>query len=184
MHLAGLALEAYLLVCVSRLGCPNFRARESAHRALASTGRFAQPALEFASTRHGDPEVRARCQGLLSPYALEIAYREALKVRPRNWPRVPWLSLWSGSGDWVVANSDSMNHYLALSGYRNDAREVATHGDYYGSYRRATVYWLRDQILGKRDLESIRDDLDRMANEELEWIRANNLKQLLPRGYQ
>lgn len=148
-----------------RLGHPSFRAREAAHRALAGLGRLALPALERSSKRHPSAEVRARCRALLAPYAWELAYRDAGRLRAK----LPWIDARLHTGGWEEPVIVGWEHYLALAG-RAGVRGLPPD---YAEYREATRLWAAAQLVQRRPGAEIDATLDLLAVMEGDWERAH-----------
>jgi hypothetical protein len=158
MRACVLLLDCVLSLTVEGLGDRSYRRRDAAHQALASCKRLAVPYLQRAE-QHPNPEVARRVAILLEPYAEEIADTHSHAIKPTNWPRRPWLSLYDCP----------VTHYLA------QAREhiKATGAPDWPEYREATRLWVRSLLLQRRPVEEIQSELDRMATEERWWILQN-----------
>jgi hypothetical protein len=162
MHAACLLalLPALPAPLCGRLAAPDFRARESAHRALAGCGRLALPALLRAAAGHPSAEGRRRAECLLAPFEEELADLRSRRIRPSAWPCLPWLAI-----NRLDYAGPSQEHYLA------PARLAFPAGGppHYPAYREATRLWVRAQLVQRRPLTEIVRDLDRMVEDELYW---------------
>lgn len=160
---------------IERLGHRSYKVRAAAHHSLAAMGRLALPQLERSAREHPDCEVRERCACLLRPYAYEIAEHRARQIKPTRWPRIPWLALYDGR----------MMEFLAKSRHRLPLERLGAPN--WREYREATLLWLRSQLLQRRPVAEIVEELDRMATEERAWISANgknyNPPIPMPKGY-
>lgn len=146
-----------------RLGSAQFRQREAAHRALAHLGRLALPALEHAVRSHSSAEARRRCEALLAPYAWELAYRDAGRLRSP----MPWIDSRVGGfqppvvvecWDWVMKARS-----------RGCKRFGEQGGEDYPDYREATRLWVASQLLQRRPLSEINHALDLLQGMEIVW---------------
>lgn len=151
------------LPLTEQLASKSYKTRAVANNSLACLGRLAIPTIEYQSKSHKDPEVRARCRGLLSPYVYELAARDSLKILPRDYPRLPWFHC-------------ECFFYEEWGQYMDTARHLCgsiTGAPNWPEYRLATRLWLISQLVQRRPMPEILNRLDEMANVEINWIREN-----------
>lgn len=180
---AFLAVFSSLLPCscVQQLGARSFRQREAAHRTIQRMGRAALPFLEIAA-RHPSAEVRRRSAVLLARYEDEIAERESHKVLPSNYPRLPWIVDVSVESEWMMVDRHLTEARKAVPFDRQGPNYE------WPQYRIATRLWIKSQLLQRRPLAEIVEDLDRMVQAERDWIQTygGSYKPAiaLPKGYE
>ncbi len=168
---------------IDKLGDKSFKQREIAHNNLSKFGRLALPILECTYKKTANIEIKRRCYNLLAPYSEEIAEREALKIRPTNWPRIPWFDI-----NWQTEfGGNQAWKYIEEARKRPNLNKDDLGPPDWWYYREATRIWIKSQLIQRRPLEEIIRALDYFATEERGWIQQHGDEYkppiTLPKGY-
>lgn len=156
------------VVLITQLGAPSYRQRVRAMNRLEPIVPAVAPYLE-AATQHRDPEIARRASSLLAHYYQSVADQLSEQVRPAHWPRTPWLDM---------LPPDYPDRQVIVSFYLSAAqRKIGPHGPpEWDDYRLATRLYLRQLIMDRRRLDEVHLLLDRMAEQERQWIQQNGIR--------
>lgn len=151
---------------IDRLALPRFRDRAAAHRALASLGRLALPALERAARSHPSAEARARCAVLLRSFAWEIADRDSRGLLPEgDAPVFSWAALEDEHERWLreAWEGRQEGRERDQDGHHEDPVGAALFDP--TAHREAVRLWIRAQLLQRRPPGEIRAEIERLRRE-------------------
>ena len=149
---------------INQLGDEQFVVRERAMRALEALGVEALPALE-AARFHPNPEVARRADVLVERY---------YAVKPTQYDFLPWIDM---------LPTDYPNRQVVIDTYLTQAR---TTGDWWRwtpgwpDYRYATYLLTRDLLKAGQTRAQVVALLDRMAANELNWLRQRHQPRYTP----
>lgn len=160
-----LLLDSMIIGLVADLGHPRYQKREEAAAAIRTLAPMAVPKLEEAR-RHPDPEIAHRADRLLAEYYSARADYLAPRLRPTDYPCLPWLDMLPSD---YPAREVIIRTYLEQ--VRNDAPGDSTAG--WSNYRRATLFFVRDQLSSGRSPTEVVQVLDQMVTQEKSWIDRN-----------
>jgi hypothetical protein len=148
---------------IEQLGDDQFLAREAANAALVRMVRSDEGYVLLlrleAATRHRDPEIAVRAEGILA---------EFYNVRPAASVQVPWIDMLPQS----VRNRDAL-----IKQYRQLGHEAGCpcNAPRWYDYRYATSLYVRDMLRSGQPRSHVQKLLDEMATAEKTYKTNNRL---------
>jgi hypothetical protein len=126
---------------------------------------MAVPQLEQAR-RHADPEIAFRADRLLTEYFSARADFLAPRILPTEYAALPWLDM---------LPADYPGRDTIIRGYLEQARmeQPGPNAGGWSNYRRATLFFVRDQLAEGRSPGEVIQVLDLMVTQEKAWIDRN-----------
>lgn len=159
------SLAAILSLFVIQLGSPRYLERELATEALRQLLPASADHLHHAENSI-DPEISLRASVVLEKYYAQTAAAKAASVLPTGYAKLPWID---------QLPPDFPNRESVVAQYLPLARRQVGHSGppVWEDYRRATRLYVRDLFARRWTVEQVRELLDRMVDQEVEWIRRN-----------
>lgn len=154
-----------VLFAASGLGDGRFAERERSQTVLTATLPVSIPYLK-AATKSQDTETSARARNIIGSWCTATAFDRAAKLRPANWPRLPWI-------DSLPNNHCERKHIIGR--FLSEAQQrIGRRGPpEWEDCRLATRLYFASRLRWREVQPSDTRLLEDMVKSEKEWIKQH-----------